>query len=64
MMEHSRKHGPFDTRWAMPRERVAARALARQEKLRLQSEALAMETWETDGGAPASEPVAVRSAAA
>jgi len=64
MIERSRKHGPFDMRWPTPSERLAARASARDEKLRLQSEALAAETWDTDGGAPTSEPVAVRAEAA
>jgi hypothetical protein len=64
MIEPLRKHGPFDMRWPTPSERVAARASERQHKLRLQSEALAAETWDTDGGAPTSEPVAVRAAAA
>lgn len=64
MIERSRKHGPFDMRWPTPSEHVASRASARDEKLRLQSEALAAETWDTDGGAPTSEPAAVRAAAA
>jgi len=64
MIEPSRKHGPCDMRWPTRSERVAARASERQRKLRLQSEALAAETWDTDGGAPMSEPVAIRAAAA
>jgi hypothetical protein len=64
MIERSRKHGPFDTRWPAPSERLATRAAAREAKLRLPSEALATETWDTDGGAPTSHPVAVRAAAA
>jgi hypothetical protein len=64
MIERSRKHGPFDMRWPTPTERLAARASAREEKLRAGNEVLAAETWDTDGGAPTSEPVAVRAAAA
>jgi hypothetical protein len=64
MIERSRKHGPFDMRWPTPSERVAARASSREKKLRLQSEALAGETRDTDGGAPTSERVAVPAAAA
>jgi hypothetical protein len=64
MIEHSRKQGPFDPRWPTPGERVAARASAREDTLRLQSGALAAETWDTDRGAPTSEPVAVRAEAA
>jgi hypothetical protein len=64
MIELSRKHGPFDMRWPTPSERAAARASERQHELRLLSEALAAETWDTDGGAQTSEPVAVRAAAA
>jgi hypothetical protein len=64
MIEPSRKQGPFDMRWPTPSGRVAARASAREDELRLQSEALAVETWDTDGGAPTSGPLAVRAAAA
>ena len=63
MIELSRKHGPFDLRWPTPSGRVSPGASEREDELRLQNEALAAETWDTDGGAPMSEPVAVRAAA-
>ncbi len=64
MIEPSRKHGAFDLRWPRPTERVAARAFAREAELRSASDTLAAETWDTDGGAPTSEPVGVRAVAA
>ena len=62
MIELSRKHGAYDLRWPTATERFASRARAR-EAVRRQSDAVAAETWDNDGRAPAAEPVAVRPAA-
>jgi hypothetical protein len=61
MIEPSRKHGAFDTRWATPPEWLAARSSALEAE---QNAALSEEAWETDGGAPGGEPVGLRAAVA
>jgi hypothetical protein len=64
MIESSRKHGHFDLRWPTPSDRAQERAAVREAKLLVQAEVRAAEAWETEGGPPRSEPVAVRATVA
>jgi hypothetical protein len=58
MIEHSRKHGPFDPRW--PTHRLAAHELVRAAQLHVQTEGPASEVLVADGAARSGEAVLAR----
>jgi len=55
MIEHSRKHGPFDPRW--PTHTLAARELVRAAKLHVHNEGPATQVLVANGAAPSGEAV-------
>jgi hypothetical protein len=50
MIEGSRKHGPFDSRWPTAVERAASRASRADEQVRPRE---GVPSWESEGGGAA-----------